>query len=96
MVALALLVAVCAVIATHLGLSKAIVEVLSKIASCPMCCTMWCTLAALLYEGYNVIAAITLALIMSYLSNFIGLIFMGLQHLYDILWEKLNQRLRTQ
>ena len=96
MVALALFVAGCGVIATQLGLSKAIVEVLSKVASCPMCCTMWCTLAALLYEGYNVIAAITLALIMSYLSNFIGLIFMGLQHLYDLLWEKLNQRCKAQ
>lgn len=74
----------CAVLAQHLGLAEAVSDVLSKIAKCPMCCSMWVTLAALLHSSCDIVLAVALSVIMSYLSNYFGILLIELQRLY--LW----------
>ncbi len=92
MVWIAICAAISAVLMQHLGLCEAIAEVISKIAKCHVCSCYWFTLAALLYSGCGIIEAISLSIIMAYLSNYFGIILMLMQKLYDKLWEKINKK----
>jgi hypothetical protein len=76
-------IAVC--IGVHLGLFEAICEVASKIAVCYKCACFWGCIA-------DAITAVTLSIIAAYLSNWVGLLLVQLNKLYDVLWERLNER----
>ncbi len=91
MVWIAVCAAVSAVLMQHLGLCEAIAEVVGKVAKCHVCCCFWLTLAALLYSGCEIIAAVSLSIIMAYLSNFFSIFLMLMQKIYDRLWEKINK-----
>lgn len=92
MVWIAICAAISAVLMQHLGLCEAIAEVIGKIAKCHVCCCFWGTLVALLYSGCGIIAAMSLSIIMAYLSNYFGIILMLMQKLYDKLWQKINKK----
>lgn len=83
--------AVSAVLMQHLGLCEAIAEVICKIAKCHVCCCFWLTLAALLYSGCGIIAAVSLSIVMAYMSNFFSIILVLMQKIYNQLWKKVNQ-----
>lgn len=91
MVWIAICAAVSAVLMQHLGLCEAIAEIIGKIAKCHICCCFWLTLAALLYSGCGIIAAVSLSIIMAYMSNFFGIVLVLMQKVYNQLWEKVNQ-----
>lgn len=91
MVWIAICAAIGAVLMQHLGLCEAIAEVVSKVAKCHICCCFWLTLAALLYSGCGIVAAISLAIIMAYISNFLSVILILIQKIYNRLWEKTNK-----
>lgn len=92
MVWIAICAAISAVLMQHLGLCEAIAEVIGKVAKCHVCCCFWGTLAALLYSGCAIIEAISLSIIMAYLSNYFGILLMVLNKWYDVLWQKTNQK----
>lgn len=92
MVWIAICAAISAVLMQHLGLCEAIAEVIGKIARCHVCCCFWLTLAALLYSGCGIIAAISLSIIVAYLSNYFGILLMLMQKIYEKLWEKINKK----
>lgn len=83
-------IAVC--IGVHLGLFEAICEVASKIAVCYKCACFWGCMAAMVISGADAITAVTLSIIAAYLSNWVGLLLVQLNKLYDVLWERLNAR----
>ncbi len=91
MVWIAICAAVSAVLMQHLGLCEAIAEVISKIAKCHVCCCFWLTLAALLYSGCGIVAAVSLSIVMAYMSNFFGIVLVLMQKIYNQLWEKVNK-----
>lgn len=91
MVWTALTAAIAAILAQHLGLAEELAELVVKVSKCPKCMTFWVTLAALVFSGCDIIAAVALSLIMAYLSFWAGFLLIGLQRLYDILWERTNR-----
>lgn len=92
MLVVALIAMVGATLAQHLGLSEAIVGVVSKVSRCPKCLSFWAVLAVLLLLNAHPIVAIGLALVCAYLSNWLGLILMLLANKYNDLWERVNKR----
>ena len=86
----ALVAMVVASTAQHLGLTEAIAGVIQKIASCSMCCTFWCCLAVLVFEGCDILAASALSLSVAYLSHWFGLLLGWLNNQYETLWQRIN------
>lgn len=70
----------------HLGLAHAISEVVDKVLSCSQCLTFWSVLAGLLYISTDIITAMFFAITMAYLSNWLGLLLLYLQRLFNILY----------
>lgn len=87
----ALIAMVVACLAHHLGLSEAIAKVVSKVARCPKCLTFWLVLLVLMITCENTIVAISLSLLCAYLSNWVGLLLMWLNKVYNKVWERLNK-----
>ena len=92
MVWIAICAAISAVLMQHLGLCEAIAEIIGKIAKCHICCCFWLTLAALLHSGCEIIAAISLSIVMAYLSNYFGIVLMLMQRIYSVLWQKTSKK----
>lgn len=92
MVWIALTAAFAALLAQHLGLAEELAGLVVKVAKCPKCTTFWITLAALVYSGCDVVAAVALSLLMAYLSFWTGFPLIGAQKLYDWLWQKINRK----
>lgn len=92
MVWIALTAAFAALLAQHLGLAEELARLTVKIAKCPKCTTFWVTLVALTFSGCDVVAAVALSLLMAYLSFWAGFALIGLQRLYDKLWNEINKR----
>lgn len=92
MVWVALMAAVFAIVGHHLGLIEKLSELAVEVAQCPKCTTFWVVLAALLLNGYEFIASITLAIGMAYLSFWAGFLLIALQKLYDWVWKKINKQ----
>lgn len=90
MVGVALMAALFAILGHHLGLTEKLSELSVEVAKCPKCTTFWVVLAALLLNGCGFVAAIALSIVMAYLSFWAGFVLIGLQKLYDKLWEKIN------
>lgn len=91
MVWIALMAAVFAILGHHLGLIEKLSELSVEVAKCPKCTTFWIVFAALILSGCDFVAAIALSMIMAYLSFWAGFLLIGLQRLYDILWERTNR-----
>lgn len=87
-VCIAALAAVSAVLIVNLGLGEAIAKVSGKILQCPICLTFWGSLAALLLYRTDIIVAVLLSIAASYLSNFLGIVLMMCNRLYDWLYGK--------
>lgn len=92
MVLIALTAALAAILGQHLGLAGELAQLAVKIAKCPKCTTFWVTLAALIYSGCDVIAAVALSMLMAYLSFWVGFVLIGAQKLYDAIWQKINKK----
>lgn len=93
MVWIALTAAFGALLVQHLGLAEELAELAMKVAKCPKCTTFWATLAALMYAGCDVTAAVALSILMAYLSFWAGFLLMGAQRLYDSIWKRLNRKM---
>ena len=91
MVWTALMAAMTAIIGQHLGLYEKIAEIALQAAKCPKCCTFWIVLATLLLYGCNIIAALTLAMLLAYLSFWAGLFLIMLPNLYNRIWDRINK-----
>lgn len=78
------------VVAHHMGFIEKAYAVCGGIAECPMCCTMWGTLAVLLLSGCDFMEAVALSFIVAYLSNWFGLLFAWLSIKYDTIWQRVN------
>lgn len=77
-----------AVLIVNLGLGDAVAQVSGKILQCPTCLSFWGALAALLYDGTDIIIAVSLSILVAYLSNFVGIGLMMLNRLYTWLYGK--------
>lgn len=80
-----------ATLAVHLGLPEAIAEVVSKIAKCEKCCSFWLTVAALWFNGADMITIVTLSISAAYLSHWIGLLLIVMQKIFMKLWQRVNK-----
>ena len=78
-------------LAHHLGLPQAIASVVQKVAKCPKCITFWSVLLVLQMLGYSLILALMLSIVMSYISHYFGLLLMGLNRIYEWIWQRLNK-----
>lgn len=83
--------AMTAIIGQHLGLYEKIAEIALQAAKCPKCCTFWIVLVTLLWYGCNIIAALTLAILLAYLSFWAGFLLIMLQNLYNRIWDRINK-----
>lgn len=92
MIWIALMAALFAILGHHLGLIEKLSDLSVEVAKCPKCTTFWVVLAALLLNGCEFVTAITLSIIMAYLSFWIGFVLIGFQKLYDLLWKKINKK----
>lgn len=81
-----------AVLIVNLGLGEAIAEVSGKVLRCPTCLSFWGVLAALLFDGADIIIAVSLSIFAAYLSNFAGIVLHLFNRLYTWLWERANQK----
>lgn len=88
MVLTALSVMIAATLIQHLGLAEAVVGVLGKVTKCNQCFVFWSVLAALVYDGCNIIQAVVLSILAAYLSNWFILILIQLQRLFDYIYGK--------
>ena len=77
-----------AVLIVNLGLGDAIAEVSGKILKCSTCLSFWGALAALLYNGTDIVIAVSLSILVAYLSNFVGIVLMMFNRLYTWLYGK--------
>lgn len=91
MLLLALIVMMCATLAQHLGLTEAIAGVVSRMASCPKCCSFWGTLAVLYMAGCPVVFAAGLALLAAYLSHWFGILLIIFQNIHTWLWQRVTR-----
>lgn len=89
---IALTVMVSAVLIVNLGLGDAIAEVVCKVLKCSLCLSFWATLAVFVYRGSDIVEAVALSIIVSYLSNFFGLILSTINKLYTKLWRLTESR----
>lgn len=78
-----------ATLAVHMGLLKAVLGILSKVASCAQCTSFWLTLGVSYYDTHNAITASVLALLMAYVSNWLVLVLIWLSDKYDRLWQRI-------
>lgn len=85
---IAVLAMLSAVLIVNLGLGDAIAEVSGKILKCPVCLSFWGALAALVYNGTDIVIAVSLSILVAYLSNFVGIALMMLNRLYITLYGK--------
>ena len=85
---IAILAMLSAVLIVNLGLGEAIAEVSGKMLKCPICLSFWGALAALLYNSTEIITAVSLSILVAYLSNFVGIVLMMLNRLYTWLYGK--------
>lgn len=85
---IAMLVMLSAVLIVNLGLGEAIAEISEKILKCPTCLSFWGALAALLYDGTDIVIAVSLSILVAYLSNFVGIVLMMFNRLYSWLYGK--------
>lgn len=92
MIVIAIAVMVCATVATHLGLPKAVAGVVSRICKCHKCLSFWMTLAVLMLIGCDIVAAMVLSIINAYLSNWFGLLLVLLNNKYNELWQRVNRK----
>lgn len=88
MLATALIAMAMAILAHHLGLSEAISKVISKVLKCPRCLSFWTVLFVLALQGYDLLFAIGLSLLMAYLAIWSELLLGFLNQLYEKLWQK--------
>ena len=91
-IVIAIAVMMSATIAVHLALPQAVWSVAGKVCKCHKCLSFWATLVVLLFAKCNIIAAILLSMLMSYMSNWFGLLLLWLNHKYDDLWQRLNNQ----
>lgn len=90
MIMFAAVIAAC--LGVHLGLFEAICKILSKIASCAKCSSFWLCVLALLSAGADIIAVVALSLIAAYLSNWVAIILVLLNDLYERVWQRIRKR----
>lgn len=83
---IAMLAMLSAVLIVNLGLGEAIAEVSGKILKCPTCLSFWGALAMLTYNGTEIIIAVSLSILVAYLSNFVGIVLMMFNRLYTRLY----------
>jgi hypothetical protein len=88
---IALATSLAATLAVHLGLPEAVVGVLRRIAQCAKCSAFWITLTVLLTTSHPPLLSAGLSLAASYLTHWFSLVFVKLQQIYDVLWQKLNR-----
>ena len=91
-----ILLMVCATVAVHLGLTTAVLKVVSKIASCHKCLTFWSSLGTLLFIGCDILLAVLLSLLGAYLSNWFALYIVELSKKYNEIWHVLNKESREE
>ena len=89
---IAALATVSAVLVVNLGLGDAVAKVSGKILQCPMCLSFWGSLAALLLYGTDIIVAVPLSVAAAYVSNYVGIILMMCNRLYDWLYGKTKSK----
>ena len=88
---IALVAMIGAVLAQHLGLCEAVAAVLMKIAKCYRCVSFWVSLGVLTYFHCDIFIATMLSILMSYLSNYFGLLLVLLQKVYGKLWQRIEK-----
>ena len=90
-VGIAALLMVVATVATHLGLSQAVSQVVTKVCRCHKCLTFWLALFGTFVAGCPVAMAVLLSLAAAYASNWFALVLIELNHIYERLWQRLNR-----
>lgn len=86
-----LVIALCLILAHHLGLVEKVMEVCEKIAGCSMCSVFWGTALVLIVEGATIFEAVAIALPLAYLSAWVGILLARLDELYERIWERMGK-----
>nr|DAH79183.1 MAG TPA: hypothetical protein [Caudoviricetes sp.] len=89
---IALLAAVSAALAHHLGLVEKVAETAREIAGCSRCSVFWTVFCVLLFERVHAVVAFGAAIILAYLSDWFGLLLFRAAKLYEKLWQRINNR----
>nr|DAO69127.1 MAG TPA: hypothetical protein [Caudoviricetes sp.] len=89
---IALLVAFSVALAHHLGLVEKVAETVREIAGCARCSVFWVVFCVLLLEGVHAVVAFGAAIVLAYLTDWLGLLFFKAAKLYDKLWQRINNR----
>ena len=84
---IAIVVAIGATIAVHLGLPQAISVVFSKVCRCHKCMSFWSTLIVLTCTGANLFVTLLLSLLAAYLSSWIAVLLVLLNRIYELIWK---------
>lgn len=83
---------VIATLAVHMGLTDAILKVVSKVATCSQCATFWGTLTVLtVFCNGSVVVDVTVSVIAAYTSNWFVLLLIYLQSKYNRLWQRVKK-----
>lgn len=88
----ALAAALSVALAHHLGLIAKVAGTAGEIAKCSRCSVFWTVLAVLLIEGAHPVAAFVAAIVLSYLTDWLGLALFRAAQIYDRLWQRINRR----
>ena len=88
---IAMLVMAVATLAVHLGLPEAISVVVSKVSQCHKCMSFWSTFIVLSCLGADIVTAALLSVIAAYLSTWAAVLLIVINHLYERLWQRVNQ-----
>lgn len=79
------------ILAHHLGLAEAIAKIVGKVLKCVKCLVFWTVQIAVYMYAYDLLYAIGIALICSYLSHWAGLLLMWINKNYNTIWQKVNR-----
>ena len=82
---------VCA-LASHLGLTAAVGKTAGRVFGCTKCTTFWVSVVYLCATNHSVPVSLACAIAASYLSVWVELGFVFLNHKYDELWEKIMRK----
>ncbi len=91
-VLIAVLTAAATAVAHHLGLVEKVAETASEIAGCPRCTVFWTVVAVLLLTGVPLLQTLLLAMLLAYLTDWLGLVLADFAELYDRLWQRQKRR----
>lgn len=93
-IATALLTALTAAVAHHLGLVEKAAGIVTEIAKCPRCTVFWITFSVLLMGHTDLVISAAMSMTLAYFTDWFGLLLFRLAKMYERLWRRQRKRNR--